>query len=126
MTTARGIEQPAKPSPDEAFGRTVHMVMFDKRVTQSQLAQQIGVDQSTLSKKLRGKRSWTLDEMISVADALRVDARDLLSSMWSDPGTPQAAERGDLTNPYLSVTSCLSENAGDNVIVGPWSIPSAA
>jgi transcriptional regulator with XRE-family HTH domain len=92
------------------------MAMFDKRMTQARLGAAAGIEQSLLSKKLRGLRPWTLAEMISVADALRVDARDLLSSMWGDPGTPQAAERGDLTNPYLS----------DNVVVGPWSTPAAA
>jgi len=95
--------------PTKAFGRTVYMTMFDKRIKQTALARETGIEQSLLSKKLHGKRPWTLDELIRVADALRVDARDLLGQMWGEPGEPNTATRRN--NP------CYYDGT---VTLGPW------
>lgn len=87
MTTARE----SVPTADEAFGLVVHEAMFRTRVSQVKMASTLSVHQSTLSKKLHGERPWSLEDMISVADALRVDLRDLLSEMWRDkPGGEQS------------------------------------
>jgi len=44
--------------------------MWRTRVTQTRLAEVLGLDQSTLSKKLRGKRPWSVDELVRVAHVL--------------------------------------------------------
>ena len=99
MTSARWYEKPAKP--DEAFGRAVHMAMFDRRVTQASMAKRTGIEQSLLSKKLHGVRPWSLGDMILVADALQLDLRDILGEMWRGPGSP-TAKAADPTRPKFS------------------------
>lgn len=57
-------------SLDVAVGRRVHMLMWEKRVTQTALGRSIGLDQSGLGKRLRGERGWSLDDLRDVADEL--------------------------------------------------------
>jgi transcriptional regulator with XRE-family HTH domain len=87
MTTANDLPS---PTADEAFGLVVHEAMFAQRVSQTKLAAALSVHQTTLSKKLHGERPWTLADAIAIADALRLDLRDLLGRMWRDPGTAQS------------------------------------
>jgi BetR domain len=75
-----------RPDADVALGRVIHQAMWDQRITQTRLAVLLGIDQSTLSKKLRGERPWSVRELIDVADALHMDARDLLARMWPPDG----------------------------------------
>jgi len=102
------------PTADEAFGRVIHMAMFDRRISQTKLAASLGISQSTLSKRLRGERPWSLTDTIQVADALRMDLRDLLGDMWGDPGTPST---GLITHPYPAL--CVAEFDGTKVITDP-------
>lgn len=46
------------------------MLMWDRQITQSALAPQLGIEQSALSKKLRGHRGWSVAELIVTASAL--------------------------------------------------------
>lgn len=61
---------PQPESLDAAVGRRVHMLMWDRRVTQTALGRTIGMDQSSMSKRLRGDRGWSLDDLRAVATAL--------------------------------------------------------
>jgi transcriptional regulator with XRE-family HTH domain len=78
------------PDADVALGRTIHQAMWDQRITQTRLAVALGIDQTTLSKKLRGTRPWTVRELIDVADALHIDARELLARMWGPDNPPRS------------------------------------
>lgn len=80
---------------DEAFGRAVKMVMFQRRITNRRLALTLGIHESALGKKLHGERPWTLTEMIATADWLRVDLRDLLGQMWTGPSPATGTEEFD-------------------------------
>ena len=62
--------QSAEPSLDALVGRKVHMMMWDRRISQTALGKMVGIDQSSLSKRLRGERNWTLDDLRGVASAL--------------------------------------------------------
>jgi len=75
-----------KPGADEALGRILHLTMWDHGIKQTELAPKLGMDQSTLSKKLRGVRPWTFAEFLAVADILGVDALDILTNLWGGPG----------------------------------------
>ncbi len=55
---------------DAEVGRRVHMIMWDRRVTQTALGRLVGLDQSSLGKRLRGERGWSLDDLRAVAGAL--------------------------------------------------------
>lgn len=59
-------------------GRQVHNLLWDKRIRNKQLAAHLGISESTLSKKIRGDRPWTLDEVLSTAEFLDVPLTDLL------------------------------------------------
>jgi transcriptional regulator with XRE-family HTH domain len=77
-----------RPDADKALGRAIHQAMWDQHITQLRLAEALGIDQSALSKKLRGLRPWLFAEFISCADLLGLDARDLLSQMWGPHDAP--------------------------------------
>jgi len=55
---------------DAAIGLRVHLIMWDRRITQQELGDAIGMDQSSLGKRLRGDRGWTPDQVVTVAKAL--------------------------------------------------------
>ena len=65
-------------SLDEQIGMRVHQLMWQKRVTQTALAPQIGVAQSVLGRKLRGTVTWTARDVVAAAGALGVTPNDLL------------------------------------------------
>lgn len=62
---------------DEQIGARVHSEMWQRRVTQTALAKSLGVDQSTISKKLRGERPWFAAEVATAARTLGVTVADL-------------------------------------------------
>lgn len=65
-------------STSEHIGEKVHTVMWKKRVTQIELAERLGIGQPALSRKLRGARPWTIDELLDVGRILDVPLSDLL------------------------------------------------
>lgn len=96
--------------------------MWDRRITQTMMAPALGLDQSTLSKKLRGVRPWSLVEAIRAADFLRMDVRDLLGTMWSPPSNPKTGTEGsaDDDSPTVpKVSPVLTLMLGEGVESGP-------
>lgn len=49
-------------SIDAVVGERLHMQMWQRQIPQARLADRLGVTQGTLSRKLRGKSPWSLDE----------------------------------------------------------------
>ncbi|HZC50886.1 MAG TPA: hypothetical protein VE441_00100, partial [Mycobacterium sp.] len=86
-----------RPDPDSAFGRVVHMAMFDHRMTTRRLAREMEMHETYLSKKILGQRPWTLAEMIRVANILQLDLRDMLAGMWPTAPPPQVSDAGTFT-----------------------------
>ena len=62
----------ATANMDAVIGRRVHQLMWDRKITQTALAKKIGVHQTALSKKLRGERGWSADELMLVASGLHI------------------------------------------------------
>lgn len=73
-------------SLDTLVGRRVHMMMWDRRISQTALGKLVGIDQSSLSKRLRGERNWTLDDLRAVATALGTTMGYLLGENDEGPG----------------------------------------
>lgn len=71
MTDAAIIQMPDR-STDSIVGGNVKYLMDDRDVEQGTLAGILGVDQSTLSLKLHGKRKWTVTELVKVSDTFNV------------------------------------------------------
>lgn len=55
---------------DADLGRRAHMLMWDQRITNKQLAAMLGVDSTGLGKKLKGERGWALAEIVAIAEVL--------------------------------------------------------
>ena len=74
---------------DADVGRTVHMLMWDRQVKQTDLAARLGIQQSALSKKLRGHRPWSVDEMLIVARELKTTVAYLVGEIDDPLCTPR-------------------------------------
>lgn len=62
----------AAESYDVVIGRNIHRLMWDRQLTQTAFGPRIGIAQNTLTRKLRGQRGWSADEIAAAARELRV------------------------------------------------------
>ncbi len=69
---------------DAYVGKQIHGLMWDRRITNRAMAQAIGVDESTMARKLRGQRKWTVDDLLAVAGELHVPVEALLPHLDSN------------------------------------------
>jgi transcriptional regulator with XRE-family HTH domain len=69
---------------DAAIGARVHHVMWPQRITQKRLAAALDVEQSTVSKKLRGSIPWSAAEIVLAAKVLGCPPGDLLPRLDSN------------------------------------------
>ena len=60
------VEQLDSFDINREVGRRIHMLMWDAHMTQTNLAPKIGLQQSALSKKLKGARGWDLAELMMI------------------------------------------------------------
>jgi len=72
---------PVQKRGDLEIGRRVHMLMWDRQIKQTTLAPMLGIEQSALSKKLRGQRGWSVDELITLADVLHTSVAYLFGEV---------------------------------------------
>ena len=74
-------------------------------VNQTALASVIGVSQSQISKRLRGKTPFTLTELELIAEFFGVDAAELLGAPRkpSPPGTPVGRTTRQYLDPQLTL-----------------------
>lgn len=79
-------------STDAYIGEQVHRRMWRLRLRQTELAPHLGMTQSALSRKLRGERAWSFDDVQTIAGLLGVDRDDLLPPRPAGPdsGRPTA------------------------------------
>lgn len=84
MSDAAVIPIPDR-TPDSIVGGNVKYLMGDRGLEQSDLARRVGVDQSTLSLKLNGKRKWTVGELVQVSDIFGVSIDALARRRGLDP-----------------------------------------
>jgi transcriptional regulator with XRE-family HTH domain len=67
-------------------GELIHHAMWRQRMTQAQVAEALGITQPALSKKIRGSRPWSVDELLRVAEVLGVPVESLLPTNRPNPG----------------------------------------
>lgn len=65
-------------STDTHVGRRINDLLFASDMNQTELAAALDLDQSTLSKKIRGRRRWSALEVVLAANALEVSVTDIL------------------------------------------------
>jgi transcriptional regulator with XRE-family HTH domain len=63
---------------DTLIGEAVHRAMWRRRLQQIEVAPRVGMTQSALSKKIRGQRPWSVEEVYRIAAAIGVDPSELL------------------------------------------------
>ena len=63
---------------DQAVGLTVGQYMQLAGKTKSALASFIGISQPTMSRKISGKISWSVSELVDVSNFLNLDIQDLM------------------------------------------------
>ena len=66
------------PTIDELIGEKVHGALWRRRLRQVDLAPALGIDQSALSRKIRGHTSWSASDVLRAADRLGVTMASLL------------------------------------------------
>ena len=92
---------------DREIGERLHVLMRRRGLTGVAAAAEIGVNQSTMSKKLRGDRPITLTEMLRLCAWLDVPVSDVLDGI-SDPAWRGTDSRCDLPSEFASVSSQVS------------------
>ena len=61
---------PERQDMDAQIGRRVFHLMWDRKITQTEMGRALGVQQAALSKKLRGERPWYSSEVVAAAHRL--------------------------------------------------------
>lgn len=84
-TNANFPELEKAPNTDAQIGERVHQLMWQRRVTQKGLGKEMGLTQATVSRKLRGERTWYPDELILVARLFNVTVGHLFGETEKDP-----------------------------------------
>ncbi|ERG63487.1 hypothetical protein L332_03330 [Agrococcus pavilionensis RW1] len=82
---------------DVLVGQRVHQLMWSRRISQTDFAPRLGFQQSSLSKKLRGTRGWSLDETAAAARALGTTVAFLIGE--TDDPAPRGRQEGDGMEP---------------------------
>ncbi|QDZ16712.1 helix-turn-helix transcriptional regulator [Humibacter ginsenosidimutans] len=85
MTMQQQKPAPSRDSMDIVVGRNVHMLMWDRHMTQAQMGDVLGLEQSALGRKLRGKRGWSLDEVAAAAEFFGVAFAELCTPRDLNP-----------------------------------------
>jgi DNA-binding transcriptional regulator YdaS (Cro superfamily) len=102
---------------DEQIGALVHQLMWQNRITQKTMADLLGIQQSAMSRKLRGGRPWLAAEVARVAYALGVAPGDLMPASSAPPSEP-------LTDADMSTTRRNSTGELNAVVGVPQLCPS--
>ena len=61
-----------------AFGRNLMIALFDRKMTQTQLAEKIGVTQAAVNYYISEKRTPTLEVCVKIADVLGMTLDELV------------------------------------------------
>lgn len=86
---------------DEQLGEAIHQVMWRRKITQTEFAARVlGITQSALSQKLRGKRPFLAGELVAVADELGLDLNQLTPRKNPPPTPTGGGGRGAAAIPF--------------------------
>lgn len=66
---------------DQEIGAAIREAMFHKRITQTRLGAVLGIDQTTVSKKIHGKRPFLAAELFQVSAVLETPMSEILKGV---------------------------------------------
>lgn len=84
---------------DQITGERVHILLRRRGIQQQELADILGLTQTSASRKILGKRSWTLDELLATARFLGVPVTELLPEDDYAPIPVGRGRSGDIARP---------------------------
>lgn len=97
---------------DELVGRRVHHLLWLRKMNQSEFANRFGCTQSTIAKRLKGKMSWKVEDLMQTARILDTSVAFLVGEAASpdDPKSPRL-ESNQRPRDYMGVVSPLRRSA---------------
>ncbi|MGV8874823.1 MAG: helix-turn-helix domain-containing protein [Rhodococcus sp. (in: high G+C Gram-positive bacteria)] len=93
MTITTATEPDAKKTGNAIIGERIHTLMWREGRTQAQLAILLGVDQGSVSKRLKGRTQWSAIEVQTAAAWLGVPVTDLMPEIELAP-RPEGPDEG--------------------------------
>lgn len=97
------LTQPlAEPIDDAFIGRRVHQLMWDSRMTQTELGAMLGMDQSTIAKRLRGRVGWPATLLVRTASALGTSVAYLVGETDIVRPEDDTTDYGGVDSPSLA------------------------
>ena len=72
----------------KVFGKNLSNILYEKRITQRQLSQYMGVSSATTSDWCRGKKMQRIDKLTSIANYLGVKMSDLVEPTQYEESAP--------------------------------------
>ena len=103
--TSMPSAKPAKPV-NSHIGRTIRDLMFEKNKTQVEMALTLGIDQGSMSRRIRGRTDWSPDELVIVARVLGITVAELF------PAETRKGPAGGAARPSLPDLDSNQEPAG--------------
>ncbi|WP_353615667.1 helix-turn-helix transcriptional regulator [Leifsonia sp. ALI-44-B] len=67
--------------------------MWDQKITQTALGNMIGMEQSSVGKRLRGERGWSIANLLATARALNTTVAYLVGEVDDPECTPSDLNR---------------------------------
>lgn len=80
---------------DASVGRRAHMLMWDGKRKQGDVAREMGITSDGLGRKLRGERGWALQEVADIAAVLGTSVSYLIGEGTDDLVEGQAQRTTD-------------------------------
>jgi len=102
---------PVEINWDAEIGEKAHMLMWRRGITQIALGEQLGVDQSSIAKRLKGKRKWTTGEVVALARALRTT----VAFLYGETSNPDGPDNGSSETPSKITFGLLANDRPDSV-----------
>jgi transcriptional regulator with XRE-family HTH domain len=81
MSSAETSPAYSRREVDKIIGENIHRLMWRAQENQTQVAPSLGMSQSALSNKLRGKRPWFASEIEALAERYRVTPGSLFKEL---------------------------------------------
>ena len=111
---AESYPENKQQSLDARIGERVHQLIWRARTTQKELSKVLGMTPATISRKIRGERAFSTEELVSVAKIFGVSIAVLFGEKENDPaGEPG---RSDLSLHTESNRRPFHYNPNSNVV----------
>lgn len=88
MQTTRQRNTPSRDI-DAEVGRRAHMLMWDAKRKQIDVARAMGITSDGLGRKLKGERGWAVAELVQLADVLGTSVGYLVGEETPEPSNPR-------------------------------------